>query len=168
MILTAQQKLRESFDPFFIALHDCLKQIDKSVRRRDKALVEKAKADGKRNTTDRQTKALKTALEDLHTEVKNAESSFAHIHWRQERFPEARYEDVTGLCRLADMDAVKEQDYSLNPGRYVGVVFEEDGKTEEEFIDELLAQQNELDALQEEAGKLQFIIAANTKTLGRR
>ncbi len=142
---TAQQKLRESFDPFFIALHDCLKQIDKSVRRRDKALVEKAKADGKRNTTDRQTKALKTALEDLHTEVKNAESSFAHIHWLQERFPEARYEDVTGLCRLADMDAVKEQDYSLNPGRYVGVVFEEDGKTEEEFIDELLAQQNELD-----------------------
>ena len=165
---TAQQKLRESFDPFFIALHDCLKQIDKSVRRRDKALVEKAKADGKRNTTDRQTKALKTALEDLHTEVKNAESSFAHIHWLQERFPEARYEDVTGLCRLADMDAVKEQDYSLNPGRYVGVVFEEDGKTEEEFIDELLAQQNELDALQEEAGKLQFIISANTKTLGRR
>ena len=41
----------------------------------------------------------------------------------------------------------KEQDYSLNPGRYVGVVIEEDGKTEEEFIDDLLALRLELDRL---------------------
>jgi len=47
----------------------------------------------------------------------------------QERFPKAEYEDVIGLCRLASPADVKEQEYSLNPGRYVGVVIEEDGKT---------------------------------------
>ena len=43
------------------------------------------------------------------------------------------------LCKLADRDEVDEQDFSLNPGRYVGVVIEEDGRTEEEFIEEVLS-----------------------------
>ena len=133
---TAQQALRATFDPFFTQLHDCLKQIGRAVRRHEKALAEPAKEGGKRQTADRATKPLKTALEALHAEVKNAESFFAHIRWLQERFPEAQYEDVTGLCRLADLDEVKEQDHSLSPGRYVGVVIEEDGKTEEEFFAE--------------------------------
>ena len=30
-------------------------------------------------------------------------------------------------------DGIKDQDYSLNPGRYVGVVIEDDGLTAEEF-----------------------------------
>jgi len=158
---TAQHNLREEFDPFFAALHDCLKQIDKSVRLYEKALAEKAKEAGKRQTADRATKQLKGALEDLHAEVKTAEGSFAHIHWLQERFPEAKYEDVTGLCKLADLDEIKEQDYSLNPGRYVGVVIEEDGKTEEEFIADLVSFQDQLGALSEQTATLQGTIAAN-------
>lgn len=53
--------------------------------------------------------------------------------WLQQRFPLAQYEDVTGLCKLASIGDIEEQDYSLNPGRYVGVVIEEDGLTEDEF-----------------------------------
>ena len=120
---------------------------------------------GKRNTTDRQIKELKTALEALHAEVKNAESCYKHIHWLQERFPEAKYEDVTGLCKLATRDDVKEQDYSLNPGRYVGVVIEEDGKTEEEFVEELLAMDQELSSLNREARELEKIIHHNVLQL---
>jgi len=59
----------------------------------------------------------KKKLEELHKEVKNAEMSYRHIHWLQERFPNAEYEDVTGLCKLASPAEVKEQEYSLNPGR---------------------------------------------------
>ncbi len=162
---TAQHKLRATFDPFFAQLHDCLKQIDKAVRRHEKAFAEKARKAGKRQTAGRATKQLKTALETLHIEVKNAESAFAHIHWLQERFPEAQYEDVTGLCKLADLKEIKEQDYSLNPGRYVGVVIEEDGKTEEEFIDDLISLQNELDSLGGLASKLEEAISKNTKTM---
>ena len=134
----AQHALREAFDPFFATLHEKLKALDKVVRHHEKLQVEQAKVEGKRITSDRTTKVLKTALDGVHDNVKNAESYFRHIHWLQECFPQAEYEDVTGLCKLATPDEVKEQDYSLNPGRYVGVVIEEDGKTEEEFISDLL------------------------------
>jgi len=161
----AQHKLRSHFDPFFASLHDGLKQVDKAVRRHEQEFAEKAKEAGKRQTADRATRQLKTALEELHVEVKNAESSFGHIHWLQERFPEARYEDVTGLCKLADLEEVKEQDYSLNPGRYVGVVIEEDGKTEEEFISEILGLSDQLTDLSNSASKLEKVVKTNIATL---
>ena len=50
------------------------------------------------------------------------------------------------IYRRSETD-IKEQDYSLNPGRYVGVVIEEDGKTEEEFIAGLADMQSELELL---------------------
>jgi type I restriction enzyme M protein len=156
-----QRQLREAFDPFFAALHEGLKRLDKIVRHREKQQAEQAQAEGRPGTTDRKTKALKAALEELHQEVKNAEIYYQHIHWLQERFPKAEYEDVTGLCKLASPAEVKEQDYSLNPGRYVGVVIEEDGKTEEEFIAELLAMNHELTQFNDEARSLETVIAHN-------
>jgi len=161
----AQHTMRTAFEPFFTALHDNLKQINKAVRRHEKALAEKAKAAGKRQSADRATKQLKTALEELHSEVKNAESFFGHIHWLQERFPAAQYEDVTGLCKLADLDEIKEQDYSLNPGRYVGVMIEEDGKTEEEFIAELIEMNDELLSLSEKSNILNEVIQRNLRSM---
>jgi len=161
----AQQPLRHNFDPFFASLHDALKRIDKTVRQHEKLLAEEAKKAGKRSTTDRDTKALKTTLEALHTEVKNAESAYQHIHWLQERFPNAEYEDVTGLCKLADQKEIEEQDWSLNPGRYVGVVIEEDGKTEEEFIGELSDLSEKLQWLEKRSNDLQAVIAKNAYKL---
>ncbi|MCK9635346.1 MAG: type I restriction-modification system subunit M [Methylobacter tundripaludum] len=161
----AQQQLREAFDPFFTALHEGLKHLDKVVRKHEKQQAEQAKAEGKRGTTDRKTNALKGALEELHKEVKNAEIFYQYIHWLQERFPKAVYEDVTGLCKLASPADLKEQDYSLNAGRYVGVVIEEDGKTEEEFIDELLAMNEELTSLNGSARELEVVIGHNIKNL---
>jgi type I restriction enzyme M protein len=164
----AQHQLRAAFVPFFAALHGCLKQIDKAVRQHEKELAALAKANGKggkRQNADRATKQLKSGLEALHAEVKQAESSFGHVGWLQERFPEARYEDVTGLCKLADLAEVREQDYSLNPGRYVGVMIEEDGKTEEEFIQTLLDLQQQLTELNQTGHLLEGIIENNTKRL---
>ncbi len=161
----AQHKLRASLDPFFAGIHAGLKRLDRVVRQHQKHKADAAKADGKRSGIDRDTKEIKRRLEVLHTETKNAESYFAHIHWLQERFPSAKYEDVTGLCKLASPADIEEQDYSLNPGRYVGVVIEEDGKTEEEFIDDLSAMQSELDSLNNEALSLASVIAHNVRQL---
>jgi type I restriction enzyme M protein len=161
----AQHKLREAFDPFFIALHNDLKALDRIVRQHEKQQAELAKADGKRGSIDRKTKTLKTSLEALRSEVKTAESWFKHIHWLQESFPRAEYEDVTGLCKLASPEEMKEQDYSLNPGRYVGVVIEEDGKTEEEFVADLLATNDELSTLNEQASELESVISRNVAVL---
>jgi len=122
-------------------------------------------AEGKRFSVDRDMKELKSRLERLHSEIRNAESFFGHVAWLQERFPGAKYEDVTGLCKLASLAEIKEQDYSLNPGRYVGVVIEEDGKTEEEFIEGLAEMQADLDTLNTEANELSSIIRHNVKQL---
>lgn len=162
---TAQQVLREEFDPFFDSLHKGLKQLDKIIRSFEKVLSDAAKVKGKRTTVSRETKKLKEALELLHKEVKNAESFYSHIHWLQERFPQAEYEDVTGLCKLATQEEVTEQDYSLNPGCYVGVVIEEDGKTEEEFIAELVGLNDELNHLNSNGITLQSIIEKNITSL---
>ncbi|EDY16927.1 N-6 DNA methylase [Chthoniobacter flavus Ellin428] len=162
----AQHQLREAFDPFFTGLHEGLKQLDRIVRQHEKEQAEAAQKEGKRGSTDRQTRALKTALEELHREVKHAEKFYQDIHWLQERFPRAEYEDVTGLCKLATPEEVAEQDYSLNPGRYVGVVIEEDGKTEEEFVEELLNVSAETEQLINSARQLEKTIRTNLKLLG--
>jgi type I restriction enzyme M protein len=41
--------------------------------------------------------------------------------WFAEHFPDGTYQDVEGLCKVADLDDIIEQNYSLTPGRYVGV-----------------------------------------------
>lgn len=161
----AQHQLRETFDPFFAALHEGLKQLDRTVRQHEKRQAEQAQADGKRVATDRKTRALKTALEELHKKVKNAEVFYLHVRWLQERFPRAEYEDVTGLCKLSSPADVKDQDYSLNPGRYVGVVIEEDGKTEEEFLEDLLLLNTELEQRNRDAEILGGIIGKNVRIL---
>ncbi|WP_022944238.1 type I restriction-modification system subunit M [Pseudoalteromonas ruthenica] len=160
-----QHVLLKSFEPFFDALHEGLKQIDRVVRKQEKVKAEAAKAAGKRPTTDRQTKQLKSSLELLHNEVKVAELFFNHIHWLQERFPKAQYEDVIGLCKLASPDDVKEQEYSLNSGRYVGVVIEEDGKTEEEFLDYFFEMSQSYEELNEEATKINNLIVENSSRI---
>jgi type I restriction enzyme M protein len=150
----AQRKLAETIAPFFATLHELLKEVDKKVRHIEKDLK-----------MNKDLKSLKIELEDLHKEAKATEYFFGHIAWLQERFPEAKYEDVTGLCKLANLDEVKEQEYSLNPGRYVGVVIEEDSKTEEEFIEEMIALNDELNNLNKEAKKLEDVINHNLRQI---
>ena len=151
---SAQRKLAETIHPFFVALHEILKEVDKKVRH-----IEKEQGGSK------DLKALKAELAELHNEVKATEYFFGHIAWLHERFPEATYEDVTGLCKLASISEVKEQEYSLNPGRYVGVVIEEDGKTEEEFLEEIVALNDELNRLNHDAKEIEDVINHNIRQL---
>lgn len=91
-----------------------------------------------------------------------------NIDWLLERFPEGKYQDITGLCKVAIIegeDGIKDQDYSLNPGRYVGVVIEEDELTEEEFKAEMLTLNEELTKLNEDARELEQKISENLQLL---
>jgi len=85
--------------------------------------------------------------------------------WLQQRFPKAEYEDVIGLCKLGKIADIEEQDYSLNPGRYVGVVIEEDGLTEEEFEEAVRVMDAQLHILNKDSSKLEAMIAKNFKTI---
>lgn len=76
------------------------------------------------------------------------------INWLKERFPEGKYQDVIGLCKVAKLDGedgIIDQDYSLNPGRYVGVVIEDDGMTEAEFKEKMLGLNEEFQILSRDA-----------------
>lgn len=107
----------------------------------------------------------------------------SQIDWLTERFPDGVYRDVIGLCKAAKLgikyekdengnpvktieeDSIADQDYSLNAGRYVGVVIEDDGMTEKEFKETMLDLNTEFEALNEEAKKLEEQIAGNLKAL---
>ena len=86
-----------------------------------------------------------------------------------ERFPDGVYRDVVGLCKVASLkgeDGIEEQDYSLNAGRYVGVVIEDDGMTEDEFKLEMQNLLSKFEALNTEASIAANSISAKFKELG--
>ena len=92
----------------------------------------------------------------------------SNIDWLIERFPDGKYRDVVGLCKVAKIegeDGIKDQDYSLNPGRYVGVMIEDDGLTEEEFKQKMMGYYEELSKLNEEAHWIEKKIEENLKEL---
>ena len=109
---------------------------------------------------------------DAHTELIKLKNSIIYsldnLIWLWERFPDGVYRDVVGLCKVAKLDGedgIKDQDYSLNPGRYVGVVIEDDGMTADEFKAEMLSLNEELATLNSEAYELEKRIAENLKGL---
>lgn len=107
------------------------------------------------------------AFQDLIAEYK-ANGQQDQIDWLMERFPEGEYQDVIGLCKVAKLegeDGIKDQDYSLNAGRYVGVVIEDDGMTADEFKAEMQRLHSEFEALSEEATVLSEKIANNLHEL---
>ena len=70
------------------------------------------------------------------------------------------YADVAGLCKAATLQEIEEQGWSLNPGRYVGVVAGED-VSDEDFNEQLVALNEELEVLNAQARELEQAIAAN-------
>jgi len=76
-----------------------------------------------------------------------------------EHFPDGKYTDVAGLCKVAGLTDIEAQGWSLNPGRYVGV----NARTEDDFdFKERLEELNEeLEILNIEARELEERIAEN-------
>ncbi|GAB1431114.1 hypothetical protein MASR2M18_19480 [Ignavibacteria bacterium] len=88
---------------------------------------------------------------------------YKQAHWLTSRFPEGIYTDVEGLCKVVTQKEIEEKDWSLSPGRYVGV----DTSTDEDFdYEERLNEIHiELEGLNEEAIKLAEQISQNYKQI---
>ena len=142
-----------------------LETQEKVTKDYEKALNEAAQKNNKRNPQDKKLRDVKVALERFAESLKAAMEPFTHAAWLIERFPGGEYRDVVGLCKRATPAEIAEQDYSLNPGRYVGVVIEEDGKTAETFREDLLNLNTELETLNAEAAELASVIAHNVRQL---
>jgi type I restriction enzyme M protein len=93
------------------------------------------------------------AIEDLHD---SAELLAEH-------FPNSRYADVAGLCKVATLAEIEAQGWSLNPGRYVGVAAH--AEDDFDFKERLEGQNEELETLNAEARQLEERIAENVVKL---
>jgi type I restriction enzyme M protein len=73
------------------------------------------------------------------------------------------YADVPGLCKVANLNDIEAQGFSLNPGRYVGATARE--IEAEDFREKLEELQEEFERLTLHARELEGIISANASNL---
>jgi len=106
-------------------------------------------------------KARQLAVEQL----KQVRYFHRHASWLTERFPEARLCDVEGLAKLVDRAEIEANDWSLTPGRYVGVAHEVEDE-DFDFEEALREIHVELEDLNAEAVQLAAIIKKNFEELG--
>jgi type I restriction enzyme M protein len=81
----------------------------------------------------------------------------------KESFPKGKYADVLGLCKVATLDEIEAQGWSLNPGRYIGVA--ERAADDFEFAVRLEELNEELEVLTSEARELEERIAENVASI---
>ena len=95
--------------------------------------------------------------------IKGINYIYSQVKWLQTKFVNAKLEDIEGLCKLVNLDTIEQNDWSLTPGRYVGVVQNID--EDFDFEGRLKEIQLELDGLNEEAFELAKIIKTNFEEL---
>ncbi len=81
-------------------------------------------------------------------------------NWRQGK----EYEDVLGFCKAATVEEVREQDYILTPGRYVGIAEQEDD--EEPFEEKMTRLTTELGELFNQSHELEAEIRRKLSAIG--
>jgi type I restriction enzyme M protein len=98
-------------------------------------------------------------------QLKQVRYFWKQAHWLTERFPEAQLRDVEGLVKLVDRAEIEANDWSLTPGRYVGVAPEEEDE-DFDFEEALRDIHVELEDLNAEAARLAATIKKNFEELG--
>lgn len=92
--------------------------------------------------------------------LKQAAYFIHQVHWLHSRFPHGLLEDVPGLCQALTIEEIAANDYSLTPGRYVGVAAAA-AEDEDDFAEKLRDIHDELTELNDKAVELAGRIAAN-------
>lgn len=148
-------------EPLAEQSRDLVKQIDQLFK-----LAEKAHrgGGGKRGKTS-PVKALEVARMEVVEQLKLVRYFHRQAHWLLSRFPDAELVAVPGLVKLVELVELEANDWSLTPGRYVGVAHEEE---DEDFDFEGVMRDIhiELQGLNEEAVALAKQITTNFEGLG--
>lgn len=120
--------------------------------------------------SDRQNKILFINTQDIFTPIDRA-----HNRWTDKQIHEiagivrkyrkeegaGKYEDVPGRCKVVKLEEVKDNEYSLNPGRYVEIV--EKKMDDQEFETRIKELSAELTTLTQEAHELEKKISSDFK-----
>jgi type I restriction enzyme M protein len=94
-------------------------------------------------------------VRDLSHEALKRAAYFIHqAHWLLSRFPNGVYVDIGGLCKEVKRADIADNDYSLTPGRYVGVALVLEEEDNEAFVTRMIEIHSELKELNDKAGEL--------------
>ena len=125
----AQHVARQTFNPLAESARGMIKQVDllyKLAARTAQLAQELSAHQDAAEFFDRRT--VNKLIKQLEEERKGAVEQLkacAYLHrqivWLQERFPEAVMQDVPGLCKVITRLDIEAADWSLTPGRFVGV-----------------------------------------------
>lgn len=114
------------------------------------------------------TNVLKKKVEDAAQQVADIEVEIDYFiqqrDWLTDNFPGGVYRDVIGLCKAASIEEIREQDYSLNPGRYVGVSLDVEDRNG--FTAAMGELKQTLTSLNDKSQELMNSIMDNLKELG--
>jgi type I restriction enzyme M protein len=168
-----QRAARKEFDPHADVIRGLIKQIDllyKLAARTANRSAELSSDDAVAAAYDR--RAMGRLLRQLDETRKAAVEQLKHavyFHrqaaWLQDRFPNAELEAVPGLVNLVDRKDIAAADWSLAPGRYVGVAPPEE-EEDFDFEQTLRDIHTELADLNKEAAALAASIQKNFEELG--
>jgi len=144
-----------------------LDTAEKTLRaKQSKAFDGKATREAKRAllAADAKKNEVPTVRDEALDSLKQAAYFIHQVHWLHSRFPQGVFADVAGLCKAVTLDEISANDYSLTPGRYVGVssATEED---EDDFVEKLREIHNELADLNDKAVEFSARIAGNFEEL---
>ena len=132
----AQRAARQAFDPLADAARGLIKQIDLlyKLAARTAQLADEATnlplppGEGRgegiafdRRATNKLIKQLNEARHAAIEQLKAASYRHRQIAWLQDRFPNAEMQNVPGLCKVVSRAQIEAAEWSLTPGRYVGV-----------------------------------------------
>jgi type I restriction enzyme M protein len=143
---------------------DLVKAVDHLYKLAGQVL-EALDGEGASRDLNRQRKAADEARKRAVEALKPVRYFHRQALWLQERFPEAELRDVPGLVKRVSRAEIEANDWSLTPGRYVGVA-PEDVDEDFDFEAALRDIHIELKGLNEEAVELAATIARNFEELG--
>ena len=168
-----QHSMRRAFDPHAEAIRGLIKQVDLlyKLAARIADLGGEMVVDDKisvlydRRAAAKVVKQLdeerKTAVEQL----KQAVYFHRQVVWLQDRFPKAELAEVLGLVKLVNIKEIEAADWSLTPGRYVGVAPQVENE-DFDFEQTMRDIHTELADLNKEAIDLSAKIQENFEELG--
>jgi type I restriction enzyme M protein len=87
--------------------------------------------DKRKADIERKNKVLFINAQDIFTPIDKAHSEWTDeqiqeiasiVRRYREEEGEEKYENIKGRCKIATLDEIRNNDYSLNPGRYIGII----------------------------------------------
>lgn len=169
----AQHKARQAFDGNAEAIRGLVKQMDLLYKLTSRAADlgaelaadEVIAAHYDRRVAGRLIKQLATTRKSSADQLKHSVYFHRQVAWLQDRFPNGELKSVPGLVTLVDRAEIEEADWSLTPGRYVGVAPPEEDE-DFDFEQVLRDIHAELADLNKEAANLAAKIQENFEELG--